>query len=381
MFDKILTFIRELYSNRDRIGLHEPIFQGNEKKYLEKCIDTTFVSSVGEYVNLFEKQLAEFTGSARAIATANGTSALHAALILAGVKAGDDVLTQALTFVATANAITYCGAKPIFLDSDEHRLGMSAKALEMFLKENADVRNDGFCYNKKSDRKIVACLPMHTFGHPVDIERIAKICSQYHIPLIEDAAESLGSYVGKSHTGTFGRIGILSFNGNKPLTTGGGGAILTNDPELGDRARHLTTTAKVQHAWEFSHDEVGYNYRMPNINAALGCAQMEQLPGFLENKRETANFYREFFAGLNVPFIAEPEGSRSNYWLNTILLKDVAERDAFLKTANDHGIQCRPVWTLMPDLPMYKTSECGPLKNARRIQSCAVNIPSGVRSR
>ena len=379
MFEEVVGFIRGRYGGRKEIPLHEPCFVGSEKKYVDDCIDSTFVSSVGKYVNDFEKKLEDFTGAEKAIATSNGTSALHVALVVAGVQPGTEVLTQALTFVATANAISYCGAEPIFLDSDLHRLSLSAEAVSSFLDTNGEVRNDGLCYNKKSGRRIVACLPMHVFGHPADLLNLKIVCEKFRIKLVEDAAESLGSIYMNKHTGLIGDIGVLSFNGNKIITTGGGGAVIVKDAALGARIKHLTTTAKRPHAWEFYHDEIGYNYRLPNLNAALGCAQMEGLPGFLTNKRQTFEIYKEFFDKKGIEMVQEPKDSKSNYWLNAILLKDKNERDNFLEITNRNGIMTRPAWTLMTELPMYKSKAHDELKNARSLVSRLVNIPSSVR--
>jgi perosamine synthetase len=378
-FPEIIQFIKKLYPNQKYIPLHEPRFAGNEKKYLNDCIDSTFVSSVGEYVGRFEKMIADFTGIKFAIATTNGTSALHASLVLADVNSGDEVITQAITFIATANAIAYCKAKSIFVDSEESSLGMCPTKLEEYLFKNTEIRNDGFCYNKKTNNIIRACVPMHVFGHPVNIEKIASVCEKYKITLIEDAAESIGSYVGKFHTGYRGKMAILSFNGNKIITCGGGGMILTNDERIAKRAKHITTTAKIPHAWEFIHDEVGYNYRLPNINAALACAQMENLPKFLKNKRETAENYKNFFYNLDIPFVSEPEGSTSNYWLNAILLSGQEEKLDFLKMTNENGIMTRPFWTPMNELEMFRDSETTNLDIARSLSNRLVNIPSSVR--
>ena len=378
MFKKITDFIKNLYGNTEVVPLHEPRFTGNEKKYVAECIDSTFVSSVGEFVNRFESMVADYVGVKYVIATVNGTSALHAALVLASVKENDEVLTQALTFVATANAIAYTGAAPVFIDSDKTTLGMCPERLEDFLQNETIEKEDGR-YNKKTGRRIAACVPVHIFGHPVKIDRIKEVCSRYRITLIEDACESLGSSYKGSHTGTFGIMGILSFNGNKIITTGGGGMIITDNEELGRRARHITTTARISHKWAFEHDEVGYNYRMPNINAALGCAQMELLPKFLESKRATALLYSKFFSDIGVMFFIEPPGSRSNYWFNSILLKDRTERDAFLEYSNSCGVMTRPVWTLLSRLKMYKGCQHTGLDNAEWIEERLVNIPSSVR--
>ena len=379
LFNRIIEFIKALYPNQSPIPLHEPRFIGNEKKYLNQCIESTYVSYLGEFVGRFENMIQEFTGAKHAIATANGTLALHAALMLAGVKPGDEVLTQALTFVATANAISHCNAKPIFIDSDRETIGMSPDKLEEFLKNEAITKDDGCCYNKITDRKISACIPMHVFGHSVRIDEILNICNKYHITVIEDAAESLGSFYRNQHTGTFGRIGILSFNGNKIITTGGGGMIIADDENIAMQAKHITTTAKVPHKWEFVHDEVGYNYRMPNINAAVGCAQMESLPKYLDNKRETATLYKEFFNELKITFLAEPEGCRSNYWLNAIILKDRVQRDEFLEYGHNNRVMTRPIWTLMNKLPMYQHCQHTNLENAQWLEDRVVNIPSSVR--
>ncbi|MCG6191213.1 LegC family aminotransferase [Maribellus maritimus] len=377
-FAEIVKFIRQTFNQPEGfIPLHAPVFNGNEKKYIEECINSTFVSSVGMFVDRFEEDMANFTGAKKAVVCVNGTNALHLALMLAGVKQNDEVITQPLTFIATANAISYCGAQPVFIDVDRDRLGLSPQALQNFLDKNTTRKGDG-CYNNLSKRKISALVPMHTFGHPCRIDEIAKICEQYHIELVEDAAESLGSYFNKRHTGTFGKIGVLSFNGNKIITTGGGGMLLFDDEESAKKAKHITTQAKVPHAWEFVHDAIGYNYRMPNINAALGLAQLEQLSGFLKIKRELAERYQSFFSGKNIQFIKEPENSHSNYWLNAILLKDRKERDEFLKYTNQNGIMTRPVWELMNRLPMFRDSQCGNIKNAEWIADRLVNIPSSA---
>ncbi|WII71830.1 LegC family aminotransferase [Bdellovibrio sp. 22V] len=378
MFSDVIGFIKELYGNEQFIPLHAPVFKGNEKKYVNEAIDSTFVSSVGAFVDRFEVEFAKYVGAKKAVVTGNGTSALHAALHLLGVSNDDEVVTQALTFVATPNAISYCGAHPIFLDSDEDTLGLSPSSLEQFLSDCAEIR-DGVCYNKKTNRRIRACMPMHVFGHPVKIRDIVKICDAFCIPVLEDAAESLGSVYDGVHTGLYGRIGVFSFNGNKIITSGGGGMIVTNDEALGKRAKHLTTTAKVPHAWEFYHDEIGFNYRMPNLNAALVFGQLEQLPSFILNKRETAEIYKNYFSKKGIQFFSEPQLAKSNYWLNAILLKDRSERDLFLQETNQNGIMTRPIWNLMPDLPMYKSAYTGDLTVARSLGDRIVNIPSSVR--
>ena len=360
------------------LALHEPRFNGNEWGYLQECLDSTFVSSVGKFVDRFEDDLANFTGAKRAVAVVNGTAALHVALRLACVEAGDEVLLPALTFIATANAVAYCQATPHFVDSEERSLGMDAVALREYLSTITEIRN-GQCVNRKTGRIIRAMVPMHTFGHPVDINALLAIAHDFHLQLIEDAAESLGSTVGGKHTGTFGLMGTLSFNGNKTITTGGGGAILTNDVELGKRAKHITTTAKLPHRWNFVHDEVGFNYRLPNLNAALGCAQLEQLPGFLRDKRRLFEQYQAAFANVpGVHLVAEPAGSSSNYWLQTLLL-DTAhadQRDAVLAATNDAGLMTRPIWALMNRLPMYANAPRAPLPVAESLEQRVINIPS-----
>ena len=378
-FPRIIDFIRSLYPDRDFIPLHEPHFGGNEKRYLEDCIDSTFVSSVGKYVDRFEEMIREFTGAKCAVATVNGTAALHIALLLAGVQRNDLVITQPLTFIATCNAISYCGAEPMFIDIDRQTLGLSADALEVWLAANSVLEGEN-CYHIGSRQRLAACVPMHTFGHPCQIDRIVEICERYHIPVVEDSAESIGSYYKGRHTGTFGKLGIFSFNGNKTITTGGGGMIITNDDELGKLAKHITTTAKVPHPWEFVHDMTGYNYRLPNVNAALGCAQMEQLPEILANKRETAWHYQEFFAGLDgVTYIPEPKDCVSNYWLNVILFNDREARNGFLQQSNTSKVMTRPAWTLMNKLAMFSKAISGDLEISEEIEACLVNIPSSVR--
>ena len=376
---KLVDFIQSLYNTKEFIPLHEPKFIGNEKKYVNECIDSTFVSSVGKFVDEFEEKIAEFTGAKYAVATVNGTSALHVSLILADVKTDDEVLTQALTFVATCNAISYCGAKPVFVDVDKETLGLSPESLEQFLDENCAVRN-AECINKTTNRVIRACVPMHTFGHPCKIDAIKEICDKWHIKLVEDAAESLGSWYKGRHTGTFGDVAAVSFNGNKIITGGGGGCILTNNEALAKRAKHITTTAKIPHKWEYSHDEPGYNYRMPNLNAALLVAQLEELGTFIENKRELADLYREFFHKEDgVSFVEEPEHAKSNYWLNAVVCKNIEQRDAFLEFMNSHGVMSRPLWRLMSELEMFKECQKTDLTHSKWLQERVVNIPSSVR--
>jgi perosamine synthetase len=360
------------------VALHEPRFRGNEWTYLKECLDSTYVSSVGKFVDRFEDELAAFTGAKRAVAVVNGTAALHVALHLAGVEAGDEVLLPALTFIATANAVAYCNATPHFVDSDECSLGIDAHALRDYLSATTEMHG-GRSVNRSTGRVIRAMVPMHTFGHPVDIEGLLRVARDFHLQLIEDAAESLGSSMGGRHTGTFGLMGTLSFNGNKTITTGGGGAILTNDVELGARAKHLTTTAKLPHRWNFVHDEVGYNYRLPNLNAALGCAQLEQLPSFLNEKRCLFERYRSAFADIKgIRLVAEPAGCRSNYWLQTLLLDEslAYQRDAVLSATNDAGYMTRPVWALMHQMPMYSHAPKASLPVAESLERRLINIPS-----
>jgi len=376
---KIVDFIKKLYGSSDFIALHEPRFAGREKEFLIECIDSTFVSSVGKYVDTFEREFAKKVGSKYAIATVNGTSALHISLILAGVKSGDEVITQPLTFIATCNAISYCGAKPLFVDVDLDTMGMSAESLRDFLEKNCEIL-DRKCVNKSTKKTITACVPMHTFGHPCKIEAIKEICDKWNITLVEDAAESLGSYYKKRHTGTFGKMGAFSFNGNKIITSGGGGVIVTDDESLAKKAKHLTTTAKIPHPYEYVHDEIGYNYRMPNINAALLVAQLEQLDAFLSNKKETAQIYKDFFANIeSMEFLAEPQDSVSNYWLHSIMLKDKEQRDKFLEFTNKNGVMTRPIWRLMNELEMFKDCQSSSLDNAKYLSQRVVNIPSSVR--
>ncbi|BDY13562.1 LegC family aminotransferase [Hydrogenimonas cancrithermarum] len=374
-----IEFIRSLYDTNDFIPLHAPVFLGNEKAYLNECIDSTFVSSVGKFVDRFEAMVAEFTGAKYAVATVNGTAALHVALKLVGVDERCEVITQPLTFIATCNAISYCNAKPLFVDVDRETMGLSPESLEAFLKEHTTMRN-GSCVNKTTGKKIGAVVPMHTFGHPCRIDLIAEICERYRIPLVEDAAESLGSWYKGRHTGTFGTIAAFSFNGNKTITTGGGGMIVTDDEALARRAKHITTTAKVPHPYEYIHDEIGYNYRLPNLNAALGCAQMEKLEEILANKRQTAETYRKHFSQKpEIAFVGEPENAKSNYWLNAVVLENSDARDAFLKESNDAGVMTRPIWRLMNRLAMFEEAQCAPLENAQWLEERVVNIPSGVR--
>jgi aminotransferase in exopolysaccharide biosynthesis len=374
---QITNFIKQTFNTNEFIPLHEPRFNGNEKKYLNDCIDSTFVSSVGKYVDTFEKEFAKKVGSKYAIATVNGTAALHISLILADVKKDDEVITQPLTFIATCNAISYIGAKSVFVDVDLDTMGLSPKSLKEFLEQNCEIK-DNRCINKTTGKTIKACVPMHTFGHPCRIQEIKEICDTWYISLVEDAAESLGSYYKEKHTGTFGKVGAFSFNGNKIITSGGGGVIVTDDKALAKRAKHITTTAKIPHPFEYVHDEIGFNYRMPNLNAALLVAQLEQLDNFLESKRELAQKYKEFFKATEINFIEEPQNSTSNYWLQAILLKDKKQRDEFLEFTNKHGVMTRPIWRLMNELEMFQECQCADLKNAKYLEQRVVNIPSSV---
>jgi len=364
----------------DPVPLHAPVFSGNEWQYVKECLDTGWVSSVGRFVDQFERMLAEYTGAGYAVATVNGTSALHVALKLAGLRPDHEVIIPALTFVATANAVTYCGAIPHLADVDTHTLGLDPAKLEQYLRETTVVK-DGMCVNRRTNRRITALVPMHTFGHPVDMDKLIAVAEKYRLVVVEDAAESLGSFYKGKHTGTFGMLSALSFNGNKIVTTGGGGAILTNDPELARLAKHVTTTAKLPHPWEYNHDQVGFNYRMPNLNAALGCAQLEQLPGFLRRKRKLAEKYKARFGQVRgVRFFEEPDFAESNYWLNALLLDPEYkhEREAILDAAHKEGIMLRPAWRLMHELPMYRDCPRMDLSNAENIAERLINIPSSV---
>lgn len=404
-YSKTIDFIKSVYGDQEFTPLAVPVFAGNEKAYLNECIDTTFVSSVGKFVDRFEEDMARYTGAKKAVVCVSGTNALHMSLMLAGVQRDDEVLTQALTFIATCNALSYIGAHPVFIDVDKSTMGLSPDAMKEWLQANAEVREnktpvntDIFshteygtpqyplepdtqaCYNKKTGRRIKACVPMHTFGHPVRIEEIAALCKEWHIELVEDAAESIGSLYKGQHTGTFGSVGAISFNGNKTITTGGGGMMLFNDEELGKYAKHITTQAKVPHRWEFRHDHIGYNYRMPNINAALGCAQLENLDKYVASKRRVAAEYIEFFKNVDgIDFFAEPENTFSNYWLSAVVLKDKESQLDFLQQTNDNGVMTRPIWELMNRLPMFENCENDGLKNTIWFADRVVNIPSSVR--
>ncbi|MCP3941171.1 MAG: LegC family aminotransferase [Desulfobacteraceae bacterium] len=379
MYSDLIKFIRDWYETKAAIALHEPRFKEIDRQYVLDAIDSTFVSSVGEYVGRFEQQLARYLGAKYCVATVNGTAALEVALKLAGVQKGDEVITQALTFVATANAISYNNAVPVFIDVNRETLGLCPDALEKFLDETA-IKKNRETFNKNTGRKIAAIVPMHTFGHPCKMEQIMQLANHWNIGVVEDAAEALGSKILSKHCATFGRLGVLSFNGNKTITCGGGGAIITDDKDLAQRARHLTTTAKLNHKWEFSHDEIGYNYRLPNLNAALACAQLGQLDGILGDKRKLAYSYETFFKTREWgQFFTQPQGCTSNYWLNTLITPDQKQRDDLLKITNESGIMTRPAWQLMSDLPMYKNFATDNLKNARWLAKRLVNLPSSVR--
>ncbi len=378
MYKDTIDFIKELYNTDQFIPLHEPRFVGNEKKYLNECIDSTFVSSVGKFVDQFEADVSKFTGAKYAIATVNGTAALHIALLMAGVKQNDEVITQPLTFIATCNALSYIGAHPVFVDVDRDTLGLSPEKLAHFLANNTEMIQ-GECVNKTTKRKIKAVVPMHTFGLPIPIDALIEVCQKYNIEVVEDAAESLGSYYKGKHTGTSGLLGTLSFNGNKTITTGGGGMILTNSEELAKKAKHITTTAKIPHRWDFDHDMIAYNYRLPNLNAALGCAQMESLPNYIKNKRDLASLYQDFFKDRAQQFVVEPKDTKSNYWLNALIFSDIKERNSFLEETNDNGVMTRPIWKLMNNLSIYGAAQTGNLENATWLEDRVVNIPSSVR--
>lgn len=377
MFDEVIAFIREQYPGQETVPLHAPVFPGREKRCLDECIDSTYVSSVGPFVDVFEKAVAAFVGSRHAVAVVNGTQALFVALQLAGVAPGSEVVTQSLTFVATANAIRYAGAEPVFVDVDEETLGMSPQALQKFLQTHCEAR-DGCLVNRASGRPLAACLPMHTLGHPCRMDEISRICQDWGLPLVEDAAESLGSYYQGRHTGTFGLLGVFSFNGNKIVTTGGGGMIVTDDEVLARRAKHLTTTAKLPHRWEFLHDEVGFNFRLPNLNAALGVAQMESLPRFLRWKRELAGRYQRFFDALGMVFVNEPSRGLSNFWLNALILENERQRDRFLEITNEAKIMTRCLWRPMHLLDLYRHCQRDGLPATEHLYRRVVNLPSGV---
>ena len=369
---KIIDFIKTLYK-KNIVPLHEPVFIGNEKKYVNECIDSTFVSSVGRFVEKVEKEFAKYVKSKYAIAVVNGTSALDIALEVIGVKNNTEVITQPLSFIATANAIKYCKADPIFLDVDLDTLGLSPKALKDFLEKNCILKNNQ-CINIRTNKVIRACVPMHTFGHPCRIDEIVSICNEWNIEVVEDSAEALGSFYKNKHVGTFGKVGIFSFNGNKIITSGGGGMVVTDDEYIAKKIKHLTTTAKVPHPYEYIHDAIGYNYRMPNINAALLLAQLENIDLFLSKKRELAKIYNDFFKSIDIKFITEPKNAKSNYWLNAIMIDNKKE---FLEYSNKNGVMTRPIWRLINKLDMYKNYQTDSLKNANYLEKVVVNIPSG----
>jgi len=376
-YDVLIDFIRNIYGFDKYIPLHEPSFDGNELKYIKDCIDSTYVSSVGKYVDKFESLFADYVGSKYAIATVNGTAALHVALRLVGIDNNSDVITQPLSFVATSNAIRYCGAQPIYVDVSRNTLGMCPDSLYSYLKTKTFFQ-DGFTYSKLSNRRIGAVLPMHTFGHPCAVDELLEICDKFNLPLIEDSAESIGSLYKSKHTGTFGKFGTFSFNGNKTITTGGGGMIITNNYDLAKKAKHITTTSKVKDPYRFIHDEVGYNYRLPNINSALGCAQIENLQKKIRKKRALAKSYKNILSTTNFSFFNEPKKAKSNFWLNTLILSSKNERDSFLKITNEKGIMTRPAWTLNNKLEMFKECECHNLDNSNWLEDRLVNIPSSV---
>ena len=377
-YSDVIGFINNQFDNKAFIPLHEPRFWGNEKKYVVDTIDSTFVSSVGAYVDKFELMMSSISGTNKSIGVVNGTSALQVALRLAGVNAGDEVITQALTFIATINAIIYNGASPIFIDVDINTMGLSPNAVDAFLEEFGEMR-EGICYNKKTNRKIAACMPMHTFGFPVHLEELLKVCNKWNIPLVEDAAEAIGSEYHSKPIGSFGKLGVFSFNGNKIVTSGGGGAIVTNDIELGIKAKHLTTTAKVPHPYEYVHDEIGYNFRMPNLNAALACAQLEQLPKFIDIKRTLALEYESFFKSNGIKFRTELPQTKANYWLMCVELENKQEREIFLKETNENGVMTRPIWQLIFKSPLYSRFQKDEQTNAMYLEDRIVNIPSSVR--
>ncbi len=377
-YSDVIGFIKNQFDNKAFIPLHEPRFLGNEKKYVADTIDSTFVSSVGAYVDKFELMISSISGTNKSIGVVNGTSALQVALRLAGINAGDEVITQALTFIATINAIIYNGAAPIFIDVDIDTMGLSPNAVDAFLEEFGEMR-EGICYNKKTNRKIAACMPMHTFGFPVHLDDLLKVCNKWNIPLVEDAAEAIGSEYHSKPIGSFGKLGVFSFNGNKIVTSGGGGAIVTNDIELGIKAKHLTTTAKVPHPYEYVHDEIGYNFRMPNLNAALACAQLEQLPKFIESKRTLALEYDSFFRSNGIKFRTELPQTKANYWLMCVELENKQERETFLKVTNENGVMTRPIWQLIFKSPLYSRFQKDEQINATYLEDRIVNIPSSVR--
>ena len=377
-YNEIIDFIKNQFPSKDFIPLHEPNFSGREKEYVLNTIESTFVSSVGAYVDKFEIMMADLSKTQKAVAIVNGTSALQVALRLSGVQNGDEVLTQALTFIATINAIIYNGATPVFLDVDLDTMGLSPNAVQAFLEEYGELR-EGVCYNKKTNKKIAACMPMHTFGFPVHLDELIIICKKWNISIVEDAAESIGSEYKGMPTGSFGKLGVFSFNGNKIVTSGGGGSIVTNDLDLGIKAKHLTTTAKVPHPYEYVHDEIGYNFRMPNINAALACAQLEQLNSFIQNKRNLAVEYSNYFESIGVNFRKELPNTKANYWLMCLELESKKDRDGFLKETNENKVMTRPIWQLIFKSPLYSSFQRDSQENAIYLEDRIVNIPSSVR--
>lgn len=375
MTKQLVSFVKNLYQTNEFIPLHAPTFSGNEHQYVSETISSTFVSSVGKFVDDFEAHIENYTGTAKAVATVNGTTALHAALYMAGVKSNDIVITQALTFVATCNALYHMGAEPAFVDVSPVSLGLCPKALSAFLEQHAVLTESGPVH-KTTKQRFQAVVPMHTFGHPVELDELMSVCNEWQIALVEDAAESLGSFYKGKHTGTLGDFGAISFNGNKIITTGGGGMVLCKTLASGQRTKHITTTAKVPHPYEFYHDEAGFNYRMPNLNAALGCAQMESLAAFIDNKRHLANLYIDFFNGSDFKFVTEPNYAKSNYWLNAIICPNQSEREKLLKQSNADGVMTRPIWQLMHRLPMFRNALKGDLSHSEFIEAHLVNIPS-----
>jgi perosamine synthetase len=378
MYEDLINFIQNLYKTEDFIPLHRPFFEGNEKKYLNEAIDSTFVSSVGPSVNEFESKVAEYTGIKYAVAVVNGTAALHLSLKISGAEENTEVITQSLTFVATCNAIKYCGADPVFVDVSKTTASLDSISLKEFLLENCEIRDDGFCWNKISEKKIVACLPMHTFGLCADLDEIKKVCDEFNIILVEDAAESLGSLYKNKHTGSIGQVSALSFNGNKIITTGSGGMILTNNEEIASKARHISTTSKVKHQWDFNHDEVGFNYRLPNLNAALGIAQLESIDKYIKNKRWIANRYQEWGDRNNINFLKESDECHSNYWLNALVADSKIQKEELLKKTNKKNIMTRPAWIPMHKLEIYKNYLRADLQNTNWLFDRIVCLPSSV---
>jgi len=375
---KLISFIKKMVDSKESIFLHEPIFEGNEKKYLCDAIDSTFVSSVGPYVNKFEKMISKVTGAKYSVATINGTSALHAALLVAGANNETEIITQPLTFVATANAISYTGSKPIFIDVDKDTMGMSPHKLRKFLENNSKIIK-GKCINKKTEKQILACVPMHTFGFPCRIQEIKSICDEFNISLIEDSAEGLGSKIKNKSVGTFGLMGVFSFNGNKIITTGGGGVIITNNPIIYNKIKHITNTSKVLHKWEYVHDEIGFNYRMPNINAALGCAQLEKLDEKIQRKNKLSIIYKNYLKNSSIIFFEGIKNSKPNNWLMTIIFSSKEKKEKFLALSNESNVMTRPVWRLMNRLEMYNRCECDNINNSIWLSDRVVNIPSNLK--